>query len=783
MKNKWGRRIGVFALAAISSICTIDMNSLAVSATNRTWQFNYVENVQEWTVPYSGDYKIESYGGKGADYADKRGGKGGKVTSTYTFQQGDVLKIYTGGNGNNPSGGWGNVAGAHTGNEGNDGGGATEIYITRNGSTTRLMVAGGGGGANRDFDGGAGGAVVPGSGNSGGGGGGYNSGRNGDLVQTDIPYLVFTPPKNADGTYVYPRWSSNPEQPSPIEPRNWTIGTTRTGGYTHYNNVIGHQEDWNNLSAFSQYNRGGSIEIHSGFFDVNNAVAIQYSVSWDAGDMGREVVELTNGRVPADLEPDWDPIDATDSYMILVDQNGNELQKVTIQDIQNGISGGNVSHHLNTGLTTGPDAYIHDDYSYIHTFMMEDPSVTKVAIILRMRYAGNSPDKNQWKNSGIQIHGFYGSWSGHPSSGGSNFIDAGFSAKDYSSEHGVNDGNGYVKIESLHAHHYTSQISTAATCTTTGVRTYTCTGTATDPGCGHQYTEIIPKLNHDCSVVIPLGTTGYEVHGRPGYFYTRKCSRCGLHYCREELGQFLQQTFVKYMDTNGDYPAGDNTWQLADSKQVVYGRYYSWEYADRQEFKGNSLYYKVTKANNNYIYIERKKYQQQVIVYYQNADGLGDADATFTPITEVSGDYFYGSQVTWKYTPRVEYNDTVTSSRRDGTVQTSLTYTVTDHKVTEFWAFRKLVTLDINGEYLWKASVDDSDESGIKYKYPDLGYSATDPNNNMGTFDIYINGKLDTQKGHNVRDYYRDDILYGSKWEIKNIESDAGKHYYGSEVN
>lgn len=161
MKNKWGRRIGVFALAAISSICTIDMNSLAVSAANRTWQFNYVENVQEWTVPYSGDYKIESYGGKGADYADKRGGKGGKVTSTYTFQQGDVLKIYTGGNGNNPSGGWGNVAGAHTGNGGNDGGGATEIYVTRDGSTTRLMVAGGGGGANRDFDGGAGGAVVP----------------------------------------------------------------------------------------------------------------------------------------------------------------------------------------------------------------------------------------------------------------------------------------------------------------------------------------------------------------------------------------------------------------------------------------------------------------------------------------------------------------------------------------------------------------------------------------------------------------------------------------------
>lgn len=345
---------------------------------------------------------------------------------------------------------------------------------------------------------------------------------------------------------------------------------------------------------------------------------------------------------------------------------------------------------------------------------------------------------------------------------------------------GMQGKAGYAKITSLHTHTYTSKITTNPTCTKDGIRTYTCTGSATDAACGHQYTEIIPKLNHDCSVVVPLGTKGYEVPGRPGYFYTRKCSRCGSHYCREELGQFLQQTFVKYMDTNGNYP---NDWKLADSKLVIYDQYYSWEYADRQEFKGNSVYYKVTKANDNYVYIERKKYQQQVIVYYQNADGLGDADATFTPITEVSGDYFYGSQVTWKYTPRVEYNDTVTSSRRDGTVQTSLTYNITDHKVTEFWAFRKLVTLDINGEYLWKSSVDASDESGTKYKYPNLGYSATDSNNNMGTFDIYINGKLDTQKGHNVRDYYRNDILYGSKWEVENIESDAGKHYYGSDVN
>lgn len=777
MKNKLGRRIGVFALAAISSICTIDMNSLAVSAANRTWQFDYVENAQEWTVPYSGDYKIESYGGKGADYADKKGGKGGKVTSTYTFQQGDVLKIYTGGNGNNPNGGWGNVAGAHTGNEGNDGGGATEIYVTRDGSTTRLMVAGGGGGANRDFDGGAGGAVIPGSGNSGGGGGGYNFGRNGNLVTNDDPFLVWNPPMNPDGTYVYWRWKNDPicgNQADPNDIRNYDVQQQREGGYSKALNGES-SDEYNKLDGLSidkTYHHGDRFQVFSGTFNTTGLTSIRYGASLDAGDMS---LRYQNGNF-VDIDSSFNPFDLEQTELVLVNQNGEVIDRTTAGDVMNNTVGTFYTMHWNSET-------LHD---YVHLVLHINKSLilpegtTRVGLYLNVKLNDRQYNGQDGKNTGYSIESFFGSRNGHPSSGGSNFIDAGFSAKDYSSEHGVNDGNGYVKIESLHTHHYTSQVTTNPTCEKDGIRTYTCTGSATDPGCGHQYTEIIPKLNHDCSVVVPLGTKGYEVPGRPGYFYTRKCSRCGSHYCREELGQFLQQTFVKYMDTNGNYP---NDWKLVDSKLVIYNQYYSWEYADRQEFKRNSVYYKVTKANNNYVYIERKKYQQQVIVYYQNADGLGDADATFTPITEVSGDYFYGSQVTWKYTPRVEYNDTVTSSRRDGTVQTSLTYNVTDHKVTEFWAFRKLVTLDINGEYLWKASVDASDESGTKYKYPNLGYSATDSNNNMGTFDIYINGKLDTQKGHNVRDYYRTDILYGSKWEVENIESDAGKHYYGSDVN
>lgn len=627
MKNKWGRRIGVFALAAISSALMFSTNAITAKAEDTEWNYGYTGNVQTFTAPHDGNYRLEVWGAQGGQARGDgnwmaHGGKGGYATGIVNLKAGDTLYICVGGAGEHGvfgryayggyNGGGRGCNDSYDGNGANDGpdndpeasgagGGATHIALNINRgvlsnyasySNEVLIVAGGGGGASWNIQGGSGG------------------GTNGGTFECD-------------------------------------------------------------------YNTGG--------FGNSGHTARAYPTQTSGYAFGR----------------------------------GMDAYGIGASDGAGGGGGG--------------------------------------------WYGGYSS----------------GDWMGTGGSGGSGHVNTA-KLSNTSMSNGVRQGNGYARVTAVHTHTYTSAITTAPTCTKDGIRTYTCIGNSHDAACGHQYTEIIPKLNHDCSVVVPLGTKGYEVPGRPGYFYTRKCSRCGSHYCREELGQFLQQTFVKYMDTNGNYP---NDWKLADSKLVIYDQYYSWEYADRQEFKGNSVYYKVTKANDNYVYIERKKYQQQVIVYYQNADGLGDADATFTPITEVSGDYFYGSQVTWKYTPRVEYNDTVTSSRRDGTVQTSLTYNVTDHKVTEFWAFRKLVTLDINGEYLWKASVDASDESGTKYKYPNLGYSATDTNNNMGTFDIYINGKLDTQKGHNVRDYYRTDILYGSKWEVENIESDAGKHYYGSDVN
>ena len=64
----------------------------------------------------------------------------------------------------------------------------------------------------------------------------------------------------------------------------------------------------------------------------------------------------------------------------------------------------------------------------------------------------------------------------------------------------------------VHAHAYTATVTTAATCTTPGVRTYACAG------CGESYTEAIPATGHSY--------VRTEENGN--YVYT--CTRCGESY-------------------------------------------------------------------------------------------------------------------------------------------------------------------------------------------------------------------------------------------------------------
>lgn len=76
-----------------------------------------------------------------------------------------------------------------------------------------------------------------------------------------------------------------------------------------------------------------------------------------------------------------------------------------------------------------------------------------------------------------------------------------------------------------HVHNYVGTVTTQPTCTTTGVKTYTC---AAD---GDTYTETVPALGHDWQIKTQVQTE-YDHEGvlvQQGYTIY-KCSRCGEEY-------------------------------------------------------------------------------------------------------------------------------------------------------------------------------------------------------------------------------------------------------------
>lgn len=123
-------------------------------------KFNYTGNVQSFTIPSDGKYKLEVWGAQGGKIGsdEATGGKGAYVTGTYTGKKGTVLYLYVGGKGGdsstsidgyyglNSNGGW-NGGGKGSGSRGPGGGGASDIRLSNNTTyADRILVAGGGGG-------------------------------------------------------------------------------------------------------------------------------------------------------------------------------------------------------------------------------------------------------------------------------------------------------------------------------------------------------------------------------------------------------------------------------------------------------------------------------------------------------------------------------------------------------------------------------------------------------------------------------------------------------------
>ncbi len=92
--------------------------------------------IQQWTVPYTGQYRVEAIGAAGGyDIYSKRGqnqGRGARMKGTFSLSKGEIIKILVGQEG-----------GINIKSQTAGGGGGT--FVVR-GSNTPLIVAGGGGG-------------------------------------------------------------------------------------------------------------------------------------------------------------------------------------------------------------------------------------------------------------------------------------------------------------------------------------------------------------------------------------------------------------------------------------------------------------------------------------------------------------------------------------------------------------------------------------------------------------------------------------------------------------
>lgn len=154
-------------------IVTTDNDTL--TANYLVQDFNYTGDVQTYTIPANGTYKIEAWGASGSDIDSFKGGLGAYTKGLTYFTKGTVLYLYVGGSGEN--GGFNSGSVIASSSYGNAGGGASDIRLVGGASDnfdslkSRIMVAAGGGSANNrnttsDSD-----KVLYGSGNGGAGGG------------------------------------------------------------------------------------------------------------------------------------------------------------------------------------------------------------------------------------------------------------------------------------------------------------------------------------------------------------------------------------------------------------------------------------------------------------------------------------------------------------------------------------------------------------------------------------------------------------------------------------
>lgn len=172
-------------------------NNDVLTSNSYTKDFAYTGDVQTYTIPVTGTYRIELWGASGGDIGSYKGGLGGYTSGYIHLQAGQVLYFYVGGEGSQSAiGGWNGGGDLTSGQEayGASGGGSTDVRLVSgawnnfDSLKSRIMVAGGGGGANYRNVTSATDLVLYGSGD--GGAGGCLNGDDSNCVGTSEQYLA-----------------------------------------------------------------------------------------------------------------------------------------------------------------------------------------------------------------------------------------------------------------------------------------------------------------------------------------------------------------------------------------------------------------------------------------------------------------------------------------------------------------------------------------------------------------------------------------------------------------
>ena len=99
-------------------------------------QVTLSSGIQHWSVPYTGDYRIEAIGAAGGydpfENSAQYRGRGARMTGTFSLDKGEVIQILIGQEGG-------------INNESYSSGGGGGTFVAR-GASTPLIIAGGGGG-------------------------------------------------------------------------------------------------------------------------------------------------------------------------------------------------------------------------------------------------------------------------------------------------------------------------------------------------------------------------------------------------------------------------------------------------------------------------------------------------------------------------------------------------------------------------------------------------------------------------------------------------------------